>query len=587
MATEVVRTIRAAGGDYSTYSGWVAGEARDLVSLDEIAVAEIYNDWPAGLSESSPSDISNTNFITDADHPVILRAAAGHRHNGTMMDGSGNYTGANLVISGSGSYTWNAYFMVVDGLILRHLQSSTSARHLMNTSIGTGGAKPDNLIIFRDCIGGNLSTNSASSVFRATNRRDIALINCLAYEGQVHFTFGSNVASNTWVLNCTSIGAGNYGFISGDNNAPAELINCLATGSGTADFNIRGGNKSVTYCAASDSSLPVGTGNRNSQTFVFRDAANDDYRLDPTDTGALGYGQDLSAHSVFPFSADILGVARGTTWDIGAFQVTTSGGGPDIAGSLSATLDNATLSSTGELLISGSLSATLADATSSASGAAPITGALSAILDDATLTATGAGEVEGFGSLSVTLDGVSLSATGALDIVGQVSVTLANVSLAASGELLIQGEASPALDDVTLSAAGELITGESGRLNVVLDDVTLSAVGVLSAEGSANIQLDAATLVAQGQLLIQGAASIALDDVTLSTDPGSAPLPNRYYGVIPGGGMVVDVLENGTTTGRAIELRVNDSVYGDRLAVIVGVKGIIDYLNTKETRPIA
>lgn len=281
---------------------------------------------------------------------------------------------------------------------------------------------------------------------------------------------------------------------------------------------------------------------------------------------------------------DWIGVATGG----GTAPTGPGGGDPDeITGSLSATLDNATLSSTGELLISGSLSATLADATSSASGAAPITGALSAILDDATLTATGAGEVEGFGSLSVTLDGVSLSATGALDIVGQVSVTLANVSLAASGELLIQGEASLALDDVTLSAAGELITGESGRLNVVLDDVTLSAVGVLSAEGSANIQLDAATLVAQGQLLIQGAASIALDDVTLSTDPGSAPLPNRYYGVIPGGGMVVDVLENGTTTGRAIELRVNDSVYGDRLAVIVGVKGIIDYLNTKETRPIA
>lgn len=496
MATEVVRTIRATGGDYSTYSGWVAGEARDLVSLDEIAVAEIYHDWPAGLSENSPSGISNTNFTTDADHPVILRAAAGHRHNGTMMDGSGNYTGANLVISGSGNYTWTAYFMVVDGLILRHSQVSTSARHLMNTSIGTGGTKPDNLIILRDCIGGCLATNPASSVFRATNRRDIALINCLAYEGQIHFTFGSNFASNTWALNCTSIGAGNYGFFSGDNNAPAELINCLATDSGAADFNISGGNKSVTYCAASDSSLPVGTGNRNSQTFVFRDAANDDYRLDPTDTGALGYGQDLSAHSVFPFSADILGVARGATWDVGAFQTTTGPAG-DIDGDIAITEEGDTFEASGEV------------------EAAPVDGDISISEGSDALAASGTVAWPAIdGVISITEGSDSLSASGSVVTAGAVAISEGNDALAASGDIVNAGQITITEANDTLSAEGELAGVIGGTISIQEGSDSLSAFGSVIAIGQIAIIEADDSLSASGNVLSVVSGDISITEAS-------------------------------------------------------------------------
>ena len=48
MATEIVHTIRASGGDYTTLSAWEAAQQRDLVAADEIAVAECYNDWRVG-----------------------------------------------------------------------------------------------------------------------------------------------------------------------------------------------------------------------------------------------------------------------------------------------------------------------------------------------------------------------------------------------------------------------------------------------------------------------------------------------------------------------------------------------------------
>ena len=44
MATEIVHTIAASGGDYTTLAAWESAQQRDLVAADEIAVAEIDGD---------------------------------------------------------------------------------------------------------------------------------------------------------------------------------------------------------------------------------------------------------------------------------------------------------------------------------------------------------------------------------------------------------------------------------------------------------------------------------------------------------------------------------------------------------------
>ncbi len=83
-----------------------------------------------------------------------------------------------------------------------------------------------------------------------------------------------------------------------------------------------------------------------------------------------------------------------------------------ITGTLSVTLDAATLSATGNLPIVGTLSVTLDAATLSASGILPLAAALADTLDDATLSATGTLPIAG--ALSVTLEAATLSATGLL-----------------------------------------------------------------------------------------------------------------------------------------------------------------------------
>lgn len=64
-------------------------------------------------------------------------------------------------------------------------------------------------------------------------------------------------------------------------------------------------------------------------------------------------------------------------------------------------------------------------------------------------------------------------------------------------------------------------------------------------------------------------------------------MADRYYSVVQGEGLPFQVTEGSTSSGEEIELRVNDSVFGDKLAVIQGLQAILLYLQTKETSPIA
>ena len=64
-------------------------------------------------------------------------------------------------------------------------------------------------------------------------------------------------------------------------------------------------------------------------------------------------------------------------------------------------------------------------------------------------------------------------------------------------------------------------------------------------------------------------------------------MADRFYSVILGEGLASQVTEGASTSGEAIELRVADSIYSDKLAVLIGVEAIEQYLATTETTPIA
>ena len=64
-------------------------------------------------------------------------------------------------------------------------------------------------------------------------------------------------------------------------------------------------------------------------------------------------------------------------------------------------------------------------------------------------------------------------------------------------------------------------------------------------------------------------------------------MADRFYGVAVGGKLSTDVTEAASTTALAVELRISDSAYSQKLYVLEALSAIKDYLESTETNPIA
>lgn len=64
-------------------------------------------------------------------------------------------------------------------------------------------------------------------------------------------------------------------------------------------------------------------------------------------------------------------------------------------------------------------------------------------------------------------------------------------------------------------------------------------------------------------------------------------MADRFYSVVKGEHFPNQVTEGAATSNEAVELRVNDTIYASKIDVILALKAIQSYLETRETNPIA
>lgn len=64
-------------------------------------------------------------------------------------------------------------------------------------------------------------------------------------------------------------------------------------------------------------------------------------------------------------------------------------------------------------------------------------------------------------------------------------------------------------------------------------------------------------------------------------------MADRFYSVVVGEHFPHQVTEGASTSSEAVELRVSDTAYSNKIAVILGLKAILGYLETKENNPIS
>jgi hypothetical protein len=269
-----------------------------------------------------------------------------------------------------------------------------------------------------------------------------------------------------------------------------------------------------------------------------------------------GYGDDyrLYNRALTPYEIKLLALRRGIAYERASRKLPVSSAAAP-TGSVSSTLANATLSSSGTLAsgLSGSLSAVLADATLSATGTLTnaATGSLSSTLADASLSSSGTVAAGASGTLTRTLDAATLASSGTVGsgVTATVSVTLAAATLSASGTLAagLSGTVTRTLDNASLSASGTLAAGLTGSTNSTLANATLSSTGTVAAGASGTVTstLDNATLSATGGAAgsVTGSVSSTLAAVTCSS---SATLAAGLSGTVTR--TLADVVSSATGT---------------------------------------
>ena len=324
MPTTVVKTIRASGGDYTTLTAWEAANQGNLVTSDEIRVAECYDDWATGLDDKLVIDGSTTD---DARY-LMITVAAGHRHTGVPQ--SGFYikknVGFDTVVRDSDPYTRLAWL---------DIENTNSNGQALYANAGSG-------------VYGNLIAKTAgtSQYVVGLYGQNITIHGALVYGGGSGVQINSTIAANIY----NSVAAGcNNGFNTG--SALAVLKNCTAYNN-TTNYSGTFSASSTNNATSSASDDAPGAGSVVGITSAdFVNAASNDFHL-AAGSALIGAGVNLYAD----LQADVDGDAWPSSgaWDIGFDSYVAGGGGANLTITEALhghTTDNISLTSSPTLLI--------------------------------------------------------------------------------------------------------------------------------------------------------------------------------------------------------------------------------------------
>ncbi|MCR4322624.1 MAG: hypothetical protein NUV61_00870, partial [Candidatus Azambacteria bacterium] len=300
---------------YTALSLWEAAENRNLVTADQIAIAQIEGAWTS--PDTTPVTING--WTTDATHYVKIYTTSEARHTGKWDNikyrlESGNW-GAHI-IDNQQNYTR------IEGLQILHSGGGDSSSGIYSVSYAG--------VVVKDAIVKKTSTSIGEGIkIVGTSAGSSGVVNSVAYGG---WNFGINIATfggYGYAYNTTSYG-NNYGY---NGFYVQNLKNCIGASNSIADFArdvVASYSVFTTACASSDATANIftDTGSRINQTFSFVNPAAGDFHLSSSDTAAKDFGTNLSADSIYAFSTDVDGQTRSGTWDIGADEYQQGGATP-------------------------------------------------------------------------------------------------------------------------------------------------------------------------------------------------------------------------------------------------------------------
>jgi hypothetical protein len=312
MPTTTTKTVKSSGGDYTSLSGFEAGEQADLVAGDKILQAECYN-----FADST--SVSIDGWTTDATRYIRIYAEpTANRHAGVWSTSKARLS----VASFADAIDIAEDYVRLEGL---QIEETTDSQYNIHV-IGTGTAANTDVRI-DSCLIRRGGKNSVASVLMESGTTTIT--NCCVYGNTATSSSGIYGSTNTNnptvnIYNCVVTACTAYG-IRRVATCTMTVKNTYSGGHTTDAFN---GTMTLTTCAhdtatsftGSTANTAYATGSGAKFTSVT--AGSQDFHI-TSGSALIDAGTDLSG----TFTVDFEGATRTGTWDIGADEITGGGGG--------------------------------------------------------------------------------------------------------------------------------------------------------------------------------------------------------------------------------------------------------------------
>lgn len=299
---------------YSSLAKWESDQQRDLVALNQIAIAKIEGTW----TNPETTALTIDGWTTGPNNYIKIYTDFGARHNGKW-----DMTKYRLVVSAS---SLGVISDLEGNIRIEGLQIENTANKMVGNISGINANS--NLSIGEHYFSHNLIISTGGGVGSATTDPGISIDmtvmggTTVKVYNNIIYNFGSGITydyggpgpTDGAIYNNTVIDSDSAGiWLVGANNnlyVKNNLVQGTATNYNLIDI------QGVSNNLSEDASAP-GTAYDN-KVVLFVDETGDDFHLSVSDTSAKDFGADLSSDSSLSFSDDIDSQSRSGTWDIGA-----------------------------------------------------------------------------------------------------------------------------------------------------------------------------------------------------------------------------------------------------------------------------
>ena len=322
---DVVKTIRASGGDYSLLSAWEADIPADLVAVDESWIAECYNDWPDGLLDK----VTIANITTSQTNSIVITSPPSERHDGTPGAGF-RVINSSPPTNVDGTIVVNVPYVTVEYLEVINNNDDTVEpnQYAISLEINSGSGS----VLVSHCIFNN-SVDSTNSIANRSVNPNISLFIFCCIGADTNLAVYGSIGlseSNISYYNCAALisdaGASGFRGTRGNTAAIYEVYNNIAIGDGP-DYITDTNDRQSSNNSTSKSTLDPSYGdvvNVGSADFV--DLANRNLRL-AAGSQLIGAGLNLIEAGILTSPQyDLDGNQWPDTgpWDIGPYMYADS-----------------------------------------------------------------------------------------------------------------------------------------------------------------------------------------------------------------------------------------------------------------------